>query len=58
MLLYSFLFKFYTITGGDEGLRIRLPTPFLFNLSDLDTVTILTGPMYFYVFGMLSRSRF
>jgi len=58
MLLYSFLFKFYTITGGDEGLRIRLPTPFLFNLSDLDTVTILTGPMYFYVFGMLIALTF
>jgi branched-chain amino acid transport system permease protein len=53
MLLYSFLFKFYPITGGDEGLRIRLPTPLLFDVSELDTVTILTGPMYFYVFGML-----
>jgi len=53
MLLYSFLFKFYPITGGDEGLRIRLPAPLLIDLSKLDTVTILTGPMYFYVFGML-----
>jgi branched-chain amino acid transport system permease protein len=53
MLLYSFLFKFYPITGGDEGLRIRLPAPLLIDLSKLDTVAILTGPMYFYVFGML-----
>jgi branched-chain amino acid transport system permease protein len=53
MLLYSFLFKFYPITGGDEGLRIRLPAPLLIDLSTLDTVTILTGPMYFYVFVML-----
>src|SRR4029078_12484330 len=53
MLLYSFLFKFYPITGGDEGLRMSVPTPLLFDLSELDTVTILTGPMYFYVFGML-----
>ena len=53
MLLYSFLFKFYPITGGDEGLRIRLPAPLLMNLADLDTVAILTGPMYFYVLGML-----
>jgi branched-chain amino acid transport system permease protein len=53
MLLYSFLFKFYPITGGDEGIRIKLPAPMLIDLSKLDTVAILTGPMYFYVFGML-----
>jgi branched-chain amino acid transport system permease protein len=53
MLLYSFLFKFYPITGGDEGIRIKLPAPMLLDLSRLDTVAILTGPMYFYVFGML-----
>jgi branched-chain amino acid transport system permease protein len=39
MLLYSFLFKFYLML--------------LIDLSKLDTVAILTGPMYYYVFGML-----
>jgi branched-chain amino acid transport system permease protein len=53
MLLYSFLFKFYPITGGDEGIRIKLPAPLLIDLSKLDTVAILTGPMYYYVLGML-----
>ena len=53
MLLYSFLFKFYKITGGDEGLRIKMPTPSLFDLSKFDTITILTGPLYYYVFGLL-----
>jgi branched-chain amino acid transport system permease protein len=53
MLLYSFLFKFYPITGGDEGIRIKLPTPMLMDVSKLDTVAILTGPMYYYVFAML-----
>jgi branched-chain amino acid transport system permease protein len=53
MLLYSFLFKFYPITGGDEGIRIKLPVPMLMDLSKLDTVAILTGPMYYYVFAML-----
>ena len=57
MLLYSFLFKFYPITGGDEGIRIKLPTPLLIDLSKLDTVAILTGPMYYYVFGMLDRAH-
>ena len=53
MLLYSFLFKFYKITGGDEGLRIKMPTPSVLDLSKLDTITILTGPLYYYVFGLM-----
>ena len=53
MLLYSFLFKFYQITGGDEGLRIKMPTPSMLDLSKLDTVAILTGPLYYYVFGLM-----
>ena len=53
MLLYSFLFKFYLITGGDEGIRIKLPSPLLFDMSNLGTLAALTGPMYYYVFGML-----
>jgi branched-chain amino acid transport system permease protein len=53
MLLYSFLFKFYSITGGDEGIRIRLPVPKLIDISGLDTLTILTGPMYYYVLAIL-----
>ena len=53
MLLYSFLFKFYKITGGDEGLRIKMPTPSVLDFSKLDTITILTGPLYYYVFGLM-----
>src|SRR5262245_21528900 len=53
MLLYSFLYKFYPITGGDEGLRIKMPTPFLLDFSRLDTVGILTGPLYYYVLALL-----
>src|SRR5690348_18088820 len=26
MLFYSFLYKFYTLTGGDEGMRVLRPT--------------------------------
>jgi hypothetical protein len=25
MLFYSFLYKFYTLTGGDEGIRVLRP---------------------------------
>ena len=53
MLLYSFLYKFYPITGGDEGLRIKMPRPALLDFSSLDTVGILIGPLYYYVFALL-----
>ncbi len=53
MLLYSFLFKFYSFTGGDEGLRIKLPAPLFINVSKLDMLAILTGPMYYYIFAMM-----
>jgi branched-chain amino acid transport system permease protein len=53
MLLYSFLFKFYHLTGGDEGIRIKLPTPAIKDISGLDTLSVLTGPLYYYVFAML-----
>src|SRR5262249_13870406 len=36
-----------------EGLRIKMPTPSLLDLSKLDTLAILTGPLYYYVFGLL-----
>jgi branched-chain amino acid transport system permease protein len=58
MLLYSFLFKFYPITGGDEGLRIKFPTLLALDLSNHDTIAILSGPMYYYVFGMLIALAF
>jgi len=53
MLLYSFLFKFYHLTGGDEGIRIKVPTLTAWDLSGLDTLSVLTGPLYYYVFALL-----
>src|SRR5260370_13966455 len=53
MLLYSFLFKFYHLTGGDEGIRIKAPTLTAWDLSGLDTLSVLTGPLYYYVFAVL-----
>src|SRR5258707_8568750 len=54
MLLYSFLFKFYHLTGGDEGIRIKVPTLTAWDLSGLDTLSVLTGPLYYYVFALLA----
>lgn len=58
MLLYSFLFKFYPITGGDEGLRLKFPALALFDVSGLDTVTVMCGPLYYYVLCILIALTF
>ena len=38
-------------------MRIKLPAPLLINVSKLDMLAILTGPMYYYVFGDDDRTR-
>jgi branched-chain amino acid transport system permease protein len=53
MLFYSFLFKFYHLTGGDEGMRVLRPLLFGFDTSSMDKITYLTRPYYYYVFGLL-----
>jgi branched-chain amino acid transport system permease protein len=53
MLFYSFLYKFYAITGGDEGLRVLRPTLFGSSLEAYDKVQYLTGPYYYYALGLL-----
>ena len=53
MLFYSFLFKFYHLTGGDEGLRVLRPRLFGQAFAGLDKVAFLTGPFYYYALGLL-----
>lgn len=53
MLFYSFLFKFYYITGGDEGIRVHRPTLLGFSFDELDQVAFLTGPIYYYFVALL-----
>jgi len=53
MLFYSFLFKFYVLTGGDEGMRVLRPVLLGQPLEHLDTVAFLTGPFYYYALGVL-----
>jgi branched-chain amino acid transport system permease protein len=48
MLFYSFLFKFYHLTGGDEGLRVLRPHLLGQALAGFDKVAFLTGPFYYY----------
>jgi len=54
MLFYSFLYKFYALTGGDEGIRVLRPTVLGLPFAGLDKVEFLTGPFYYYVLALLA----
>ena len=56
MLFYSFLYKFYTLTGGDEGLRVLRPFLMGRSLDQMDAVAFLTGPYYFYALALLAAA--
>ena len=53
MLFYSFLFKFYHLTGGDEGMRVLRPRLLGGAFTGMDKVQFLTGPYYYYALGLL-----
>jgi branched-chain amino acid transport system permease protein len=53
MLFYSFLFKFYHLTGGDDGMRVLRPTLLGQAFPALDKVGFLTGPYYYYSLSLL-----
>jgi branched-chain amino acid transport system permease protein len=47
MLFHSFLFKFYYLTGGDQGMRVV--RPLLLGMEwRLGKTAFLTGPFYYY----------
>jgi branched-chain amino acid transport system permease protein len=48
MLFHSFLFKFYELTGGDEGSPIRRPSLLGFDFPSMDKIQFVTGPFYYY----------
>ena len=49
MLAYSFLIKFYYITGGDEGMPVLRPYLLGYDLSSITKMDFLTGWYYYYV---------
>ena len=53
MLFYSFLYKFYALTGGDEGIRVLRPTVLGQPFASLDAVVFLTGPFYYVALALL-----
>ena len=52
MLFHSFLFKFYALTGGDQGMRVPRPTLFGFAFEELDKTEFLVGPYYWYCLAL------
>jgi len=58
MLFYSFLLKFYYLTGGDEGMRVLRPHLLGMNLSEIPKMQFLTESYYFYCFFVLTLLTF
>jgi len=53
MLFHSFLYKFYAITGGDQGMRVLRPLLLGMEWRGGKTA-FLTGPFYYYVLTLLA----
>jgi branched-chain amino acid transport system permease protein len=58
MLFYTFLLKFYYLTGGDEGMRVLRPYLLGFNFSEIPKMQFLTGSYYFYTLAILAILTF
>ena len=54
MLFYSFLIKFYHLTGGDEGMRVLRPSLLGLDLSAMPKVQFLVGPYYYFSLAVLA----
>lgn len=53
MLFYSFLFKFYHLTGGDSGMRVPRMNILGLGFERYNKIEFLAGPFYFYCLGLL-----
>ena len=53
MLFYTFVLKFYHLTGGDEGMRFLRPTLLGQPLAEMSKTAYLVGPFYYYSFALL-----
>lgn len=58
MLFYTFLLKFYRLTGGDEGMPVLRPTLLGRDLSSLSKTDYLLGPYYYYSLAVLALATF
>ena len=58
MLFYTFLLKFYRLTGGDEGMRVLRPSLLGLDLGAMPKTDYLAGPYYYYSLGVLVLAAF
>ncbi len=54
MVFYTFLLKFYRLTGGDEGMRVLRPTLLGLDWSAMSKTDYLAGPYYYFSFAVLA----
>jgi branched-chain amino acid transport system permease protein len=54
MVFYTFLLKFYRITGGDEGMPVLRPWLLGQRLDAMSKTDYLVGPYYFYSLAVLA----
>ncbi len=53
MVFYTFLLKFYRLTGGDEGMRVLRPSLLGQGLDAMPKTDYLIGPYYYYSLAVL-----
>jgi branched-chain amino acid transport system permease protein len=53
MVFYTFLLKFYRLTGGDEGMQVLRPLLLGLDLDAMPKTAYLVGPYYYYCLGVL-----
>jgi branched-chain amino acid transport system permease protein len=58
MLLHSFLFKFYYVTGGDSGMRVPRMNILGLDFAKYSKIEFLAGPFYYYCLALLIIAAF
>ena len=58
MVFYTFLLKFYRLTGGDEGMRVLRPSLLGQALDAMPKTDYLVGPYYYYSLAVLVVATF
>ncbi len=58
MLMHSFLFKFYYVTGGDSGMRVPRLNLLGQDFASYNKFELLAGPFYYYCLALLAISGF
>jgi branched-chain amino acid transport system permease protein len=53
MVFYTFVLKFYSVTGGDEGMPVARPFLLGRDLGAMPKIEYLAGPYYYYTLAVL-----